>query len=64
MTFNSGVDVGFAERSETILQRLADALQTHGRVKRYDKLLERVGCLNEKCAAATHCYKSMHPGAD
>ncbi len=47
----------FAERFEAALQSLADGLPKKGTIKRYDKILERIGRLKEKYAGAAQHYE-------
>ncbi len=47
----------FAERFEAALQSLADGLHKKGTVKRYDKILERIGRLKEKYSGAAQHYE-------
>lgn len=47
----------FAERFEQSLQSIADGLHKKGRLKRYDKVLVRIGRLKEKYARAAQHYE-------
>ena len=47
----------FAKRFEAALQKLAEGLHKKGTVKRYDKVLERVGRLREKYSRAAQYYE-------
>lgn len=51
-----GIAERFAKRFEAALQKLADGLQKKGTVKRYDKVLERLGRLKEKYSRAARYY--------
>ena len=46
----------FAERLEAALQSLANGLKKKGTLKRYDKILERIGRLKEKYSSAAQHY--------
>jgi len=55
----------FAERFEAALDSLANGLKKKGTVKRYDKILERIGRLKEKYArAAQHYDITVTPDAE
>ena len=47
----------FAQRFEAALAKLAEGLHQKGTVKRYDKVLERLGRLREKYARAAQYYE-------
>lgn len=47
---------GFPKRFEEMLQKLADGLHKKGTVKRYDKVLERLGRMKEKYSRAAQYY--------
>jgi transposase len=51
-----GIAELFAKRFEAALSRLAEGLHKKGTVKRYDKVLERLGRLREKYARAAQYY--------
>jgi hypothetical protein len=52
-----GIDTLFAERFETALQKLHEGLSKKRTVKRYDKVLERIGRLREKYARTARYYE-------
>lgn len=51
-----GIAERFAKRFEDMLQKLADGLHKKGTVKRYDKILERIGRMKEKYPRAAQYY--------
>jgi transposase len=51
-----GIAELFAKRFEAALTKLAEGLHKKGAVKRYDKVLERLGRLREKYARAAQYY--------
>lgn len=51
------IEALFSERFEAELQKLASGLHKKGTVKRYDKVLERVGRLKQKYARAAQYYE-------
>jgi transposase len=51
-----GIAERFAKRFEELLQKLADGLHQKGTVKRYDKILERIGRMKEKYSRAAQYY--------
>lgn len=51
-----GIQQLFAKRFEATVQKLADGLHKKGTVKRYDKVLERIGRLKQKYARAAQYY--------
>jgi transposase len=51
-----GIAELFAKRFESALEKLAEGLHRKGTVKRYDKVLERLGRLREKYARAAQYY--------
>jgi transposase len=53
---DQGIQELFAKRFETALEKLAGGLHNKGTVKRYDKVLERVGRLKQKYARAARYY--------
>ncbi len=50
------IDELFAQRFEAALEKLATGLHTKGRVKQYDKVLQRLGRLKQKYARAAQYY--------
>ena len=52
-----GIAELFAKRFESALEKLAEGLRKKGAVKRYDKVLERLGRLREKYARAAQYYE-------
>ena len=52
-----GIAERFAKRFEAMLQKLADGLHKKGTVKRYDKVLERIGRMKEKYPRAARYYE-------
>jgi len=50
------IDSLFAERFETSMQALADGLSKKGHLKQYDKVLHKIGRLQEKYARAAQHY--------
>jgi transposase len=60
-----GIAELFAKRFEAALAKLAEGLRKKGTVKRYDKVLERLGRLREKYARAAQYYEVTveHDGA-
>jgi transposase len=52
-----GIDNLFAQRFETALQKLHEGLSKKRTVKRYDKVLERIGRLREKYARTARYYE-------
>ena len=52
-----GIAELFAKRFEAALAKLAEGLHKKGTVKRYDKVLERLGRLREKYARAAQYYE-------
>lgn len=52
-----GIAELFAKRFEAALAKLAEGLHKKGAVKRYDKVLERLGRLREKYARAAQYYE-------
>ncbi len=53
------MDAYFAQRFEEQLNRLAGGLSKKGHTKKYDKVMLRIGRLNQKYARAAHCYESQ-----
>ncbi|MEA3410407.1 MAG: IS1634 family transposase, partial [Pseudomonadota bacterium] len=53
---DQGIQELFAKRFESALEKLAGGLHKKGTVKRYDKVLERVGRLKQKYARAARYY--------
>jgi transposase len=51
-----GIQALFAKRFEDALEKLASGLHKKGTVKRYDKVLERVGRLKQKFSRAAQYY--------
>lgn len=51
-----GIAERFAKRFEDMLQKLADGLHKKGTVKRYEKILERIGRMKEKYPRAAQYY--------
>lgn len=54
-----GIQELFTQRFEAALEKLAAGLHQKGTVKRYDKVLERVGRLKQKYARAARYYDVM-----
>ena len=52
-----GIQELFAKRFEAALQKLASGLHKKGTVKRYDKVLERLGRLKQKYSRAAQYYE-------
>jgi len=52
-----GIAERFAQRFEAELQKLAEGLRKPRTVKRYDKVLERIGRLKQKYPRAAHYYE-------
>lgn len=52
-----GIDTLFAQRFETALAKLHEGLSKKRTVKRYDKVLERIGRLKEKYSRAARYYE-------
>ena len=52
-----GIAELFAKRFESALEKLAEGLHKKGAVKRYDKVLERLGRLRQKYARAAQYYE-------
>ena len=52
-----GIQELFAQRFEAALQKLASGLHKKGTVKRYDKVLERLGRLKQKYSRAAQYYE-------
>jgi transposase len=52
-----GIAALFAKRFEAALEKLAEGLHKKGTVKRYEKVLERLGRLREKYARAAQYYE-------
>lgn len=53
---DKGIAERFAKRFEEMLQKLADGLHKKGTIKRYDKILERIGRMKEKYPRAAQYY--------
>jgi transposase len=53
---DQGIQELFAKRFESALEKLAGGLHKKGTVKRYDKVIERVGRLKQKYARAARYY--------
>ena len=51
-----GIAERFAKRFEEMLEKLADGLHKKGTVKRYEKILERIGRMKEKYPRAAQYY--------
>ena len=51
-----GIAELFAKRFEAALEKLAEGLHKKGTVKRYEKVLERLGRLREKYSRAARFY--------
>ena len=51
------MDALFVQRFEEGLKQLADGLSKKGCLKRYDRVMERIGRLKQKYARAAHCYE-------
>ncbi len=51
-----GIDKLFSERFEAALSKLHQGLAKKHNVKRYDKVLERIGRLRQKYSRAARCY--------
>jgi transposase len=52
-----GIEDLYAKRFETELEKLAGGLHKRGTVKRYTKVLERVGRLKQRYSRASKCYE-------
>lgn len=52
-----GIDKRFAQRFETALEKLHQGLSKKRNVKRYDKVLERIGRLKQKYSRAARYYE-------
>ena len=53
---DKGIAERFAKRFEEKLKALADGLHKKGTIKRYDKILERIGRMKEKYPRAAQYY--------